>query len=124
MEERNETMLTGYPNVISYNCSKNIIEQMEKNIFKIKIGLEQGRGFFCKIPFPTKENLLPVLITNNHVINENILYKKDEIININIKNEENIKKINLNTEKLIFQWIPKNKIKPYINCFIFLKIKK
>ena len=30
MEERNETMLTGYPNVISYNCSKNIIEQMEK----------------------------------------------------------------------------------------------
>ena len=96
MEERNETMLTGYPNVISYNCSKNIIEQMEKNIFKIKIGLEQGSGFFCKIPFPTKENLLPVLITNNHVINENILYKKDEIININIKNEENIKKINLN----------------------------
>ena len=96
MEERNETMLTGYPNVISYNCSKNIIEQMEKNIFKIKIGLEQGSGFFCKIPFPTKENLLPVLITNNHVINENILYKKDEIININIKNEENINKINLN----------------------------
>ena len=96
MEEENETILIGYPKIISYECTKKILEQMEKNIVKIKIGIEQGTGFFCKIPFPNKENMLPVLITNNHVINEDILFKKDELIKLDIKNEENIKTINLN----------------------------
>ena len=32
------------------------------------MGMEQG--FFCKIPFPDPFHLLPVLITNNHVIGE------------------------------------------------------
>ena len=63
---------------------------MEKNIVKIKIGIEQGTGFFCKIPFPNKENMLPVLITNNHVISGDILFKKDETIQLDIKNEENL----------------------------------
>ena len=31
-----EDVLNGYPNVISYECTKKIIEQMEKNIFKKK----------------------------------------------------------------------------------------
>ena len=70
MEGEKESILTGYPNIISYESSKRIIKQMEKNICKIKIGNEQGTGFFCKIPFPNKDNMLPVLITNNHVINE------------------------------------------------------
>ena len=30
----------------------------------------KGTGFFCKIPFPNNNHLLPVLITNNHVMNE------------------------------------------------------
>ena len=96
MEEENETILIGYPKIISYECTKKILEQMEKNIVKIKIGIEQGTGFFCKIPFPNKENMLPVLITNNHVISGDILFKKDELIKLDIKNEENIKTINLN----------------------------
>ena len=96
MEEENETILIGYPKIISYECTKKILEQMEKNIVKIKIGIEQGTGFFCKIPFPNKENMLPVLITNNHVISGDILFKKDETIQLDIKNEENIKTINLN----------------------------
>jgi hypothetical protein len=96
MEEENESFLTGYPQPISYDCNKKIIEQMEKNIFKIKIGNEQGTGFFCKIPFPNKENMLPVLITNNHIIKENILYKNNEEIHLNIKGEKDIKTINLN----------------------------
>ena len=78
-----ENILTGYPNVISYECTKKIIEQMEKNICKIKIGKEQGTGFFCKIPFPDKDNMLPVFITNNHIIN----LKEDKII-IKIKEEK------------------------------------
>ena len=96
MAEEKESFLTGYPKPISYDCNKKILEQMEKNIFKIKIGNEQGTGFFCKIPFPNKENMLPVLMTNNHIINENILYKNNEKIDLNIKGEKDIKTINLN----------------------------
>ena len=36
---------------------KKIIDQMQKNICKIKIEEEQGTGFFCKMPFPTKEKI-------------------------------------------------------------------
>ena len=35
MVENKEFILKEYPNVISYECTKKIIEQMEKNIFKI-----------------------------------------------------------------------------------------
>ena len=96
MEENYETILTGYPNVINLDCTKEIINQMEKNICKIKIGEEQGTGFFCKIPFPDKNNMLKVLITNNHVINETILFKEGEYISIYIEEEKKIRKLNLN----------------------------
>ena len=96
MVDNKESILVGYPNIISYESSKKIIEQMEKNICKIKIGNEQGTGFFCKIPFPDMNNMLSVLITNNHVINEKILNIKDYNIEIDIKIENNIKKLNLN----------------------------
>ena len=96
MEENNETILSGYPNTISYDCSKEIIKQMEKNICKLKIGNEQGTGFFCKIPFPDKEHLLTVLITNNHVINENLLFKENALIPLDIKDRKELKYLNLN----------------------------
>ena len=96
MEENYETILTGYPTVINLDCTKEIINQMEKNICKIKIRENQGTGFFCKIPFPDKNNMLKVLITNNHVINEDILYKKDEKISIYIEKEKHFRKLNLN----------------------------
>ena len=82
-----EKLLNGYPDIISYECTKKIIEQMEKNICKIKIGNEQGTGFFCKIPYNNKI----VLMTNNHVIDEN---KKE--INIKIKEEKRSRIIDLN----------------------------
>ena len=96
MEEEKESNFKGSLKIISYDCIKKIIEQMEKSIFKIIIGKNQGTGFFSKIPFPNKENMLPVLITNNHIIDDDIICKMDEIIKIDIKNEENIKQINLN----------------------------
>ena len=76
MSTNKESLLTGYLNVISYECTKNIKEQMEKNICKLYIGQNQGTGFFCKIPFPDQKTMLPVFITNNHIINKDILYKK------------------------------------------------
>ena len=90
-----ETRLTGFPDIITYESSKKIIEQMKKNICKIKIDEEQGTGFFCKIPFPDKYKTLPVLITNNHIINENLLNTKNKEIELFIKGENDIKKLNL-----------------------------
>ena len=96
MVERKESLLYDYPNVISYECTKKIIEQMEKNICKINIPNNQGTGFFTKITFPNQNKLLPVLITNNHVINNDILNKENMKIKIDIKDEEDIKEIILN----------------------------
>ena len=93
-EDIDESILTGYPNEIPYESTKKIISQMEKNVCKIKINNKQGTGFFCKIPFPNKDIMLPVFITNNHLINEKLLYKEDEKISIFIE-EQNSKKIDL-----------------------------
>ena len=96
MDENNEDNITGCPRVVPYECSKTIIEQMEKNICKITVGDEQGTGFFCEIPFPNKDNMLKVLITNNHVINDSILKKPDAVIPLDIEEEANTKYLNLN----------------------------
>ena len=98
MEDQNEikeATLTGYPKMISYECTKSIINQMRNDICKIKIGEEQTTGFFCKIPFPTMENQLPVFITNNHAINEKCLNTKDAKISIDIKSKNDLIKIKL-----------------------------
>ena len=96
MDENNDDNITGCPRVVPYECSKTIIEQMEKNICKITVGDEQGTGFFCEIPFPNKDNMLKVLITNNHVINDSILKKPNAIIPLDIEEEANTKYLNLN----------------------------
>ena len=89
-------ILASLPRAISYEATKKIIEQMEKCICKIKIDQSQGTGFFCKIPFPTNFQLLPVLITNSHVISKNLLYQNDARITLEIKEEDNIKELCLN----------------------------
>ena len=95
METIKESILVGCPTTISLDCTLKIIEQMRKNICKIKIGNEQGTGFFCKIPFPNRERLLSVLITNNHVINQYLLQKENENVSLIIKEEKKVKVINL-----------------------------
>ena len=96
MEINKESILIGYPNIISYESHNKIKEQMEKNICKITIGKIQGTGFFCKIPFPDQSKMLTVFITNNHIIDKNQLYKNSEKIKIDIKEELEIKEIELN----------------------------
>ena len=92
MEDNKESILSKYPNAISYDCSKKIITQMERNICKINIGMNQGTGFFTKIPFPNENKMLPVLITNNHVMNNDILNKDNMNIELDIKKKKNQKK--------------------------------
>ena len=70
------------------NVQNIIYKQMGKCICKINNNKSFGTGFFCNIPFPNYLNFLPVLITNNH-----ILQKKDispnSCITFSINDEEN-----------------------------------
>ena len=74
---------------------KNLINQAENYIYKIKVGNKEGIGFICIIPINNKKNMITVLITNNNIINEELLNKKDGKILIDIKEEKTIKAINL-----------------------------
>ena len=100
MAENKKIILSDYPNVISYECTKKIVEQMERNICEINVGKNKGTGFFCKIPFPKQDNMLPVLITNNHIIDEGLLNQENIKIKIDIKEEENIKEIINNNNRM------------------------
>ena len=85
MSSLKESRIIGYPNEIAYESTVKIKEQMEKNIGQILIDNEQGTGFFCKIPFPNKNNMIPVFITNNHVIDKKKLNDDNQKITIIIK---------------------------------------
>ena len=82
-----EKYLENYPKPVSLKSSEKIIKQMKNYVCKINLkDGSKGTGFFCKIPF--NNTFLTVLITNNHVIDENILEKEKKIsISINGKDE-------------------------------------
>ena len=90
-----ECLIENYPDLIPYECIEKIPEQMRKYICKIIVGENKGTGFFLKIPFPDRNNMMTVFITNNHILNRGILYKKGEKIQIDIKEENDPKYINL-----------------------------
>ena len=83
--------------LITLACAEKIVEQMKKNICQIRVENTQGTGFFCKIPYPDMNNMLPVLITNNHVINEELLINNAKIF-ISIQEDENIKEMRLDNK--------------------------
>ena len=63
-----------YPKPISIEGTKTILKQMENNICKIyKIDGEKGTGFFCNIFYNNIR--IPVMITNNHLIDEKYIKK-------------------------------------------------
>ena len=84
-----------YQNIISFESTQKILEQMNNCICKIKINNKQATGFFCKIPFPNKKNMKKVLITNNHIINQDLLYNNYTQIELSIKEYSKMISINL-----------------------------
>ena len=88
---KQERLIKEQPIPVSIENTKKILFQMENCICKIYLkngGI--GTGFFCNIPF--NNNLLPVLITNNHVLNENDI-DNNKIIKLMINNK--VKKIEI-----------------------------
>ena len=82
-----------FPEPISFESTEKIVGQMKKSICEIDFeDSYKGTGFFCKIPFPDNEHLLPVLITNNQIINESLFEKQ---ITLKLNNSKTIKAIDL-----------------------------
>ena len=60
-----------------------------------------GTGFFCNIRYIEKETFLPVLITNNHVLNENDL-TGNQIIKLTFDDDKLIKLITLDESRITY----------------------
>ena len=78
---------------------KTKFKKMRKSICEI-IGKTTGTGFFCKIKY--KNKLIPVLITNYHVINDNYLKNKNTL-KCYINGESKI--LNINKDSIIYSSI-------------------
>ena len=93
-----EKHIEQYPAIISLEKSKKINEQIQNCICKIYIGYT-GTGFFCYIKNKKTNQQIPVMITNNHVIDENYL-NQNKSIKISFNEEKVFKDIKLNNKKI------------------------
>ena len=84
-----EKALVDYPLPVTIDKTQLILEQMKNCICKIENKNGNGTKFFCYIPY--KGEKYPVLITNNHVIDETII-KENQNIRITINNDKIEKK--------------------------------
>jgi len=88
-----ESLIEDQPTPVDIEGTKMILSQMENCICKIvKDNGEKGTGFFCIIPFPDQNNILNVLITNNHILNENDIINGKTIKIIIYNEKQNIEK--------------------------------
>ena len=78
-----------------------ILAQMKSCVCKIRCIDGFGTGFFCVIPFPDLNNLLPVLITNNHVLNKKDIEIGKEII-FTTNDEKNFYYILIDKERKVY----------------------
>ena len=102
MEGINETFLVNYPNPITIDSTRKILKQMENCICKINNYNGKGTWFFCYILDKKNKNKIPVLITNNHIINEKIIQENNNIlVSLNDEQEKKIN-INLNDKRKIY----------------------
>ena len=76
--------------------TKTILKQMENSVCKITSN-KSGTGFFCNIELNQK--IIPVLITNYHIINDEFL-ESGKTINIQIRNE--YKRLKLDRNRKVF----------------------
>ena len=90
---------------ITYESAKKILEEMEKFVCRIFYKNKNiGTGFFCKLPTPGPNSFLSVLITNNHIINDDFLNQGNKQITIETLDEQ--KTIILNKQDRKFFYFP------------------
>ena len=96
MSEYKETKLKGSLDPMTIESHETILNQMKNNVCKISRGDKKGTGFFLKIPY--KNNLLIVLVTNNHVLGEEDI-AEGKIISISLNNGKILKYIKLDSQR-------------------------
>ena len=90
---KQEKLIKEQPISISLESKKKILFQMENCICKVYLKDDKiGIGFLCKIPF--NNNILPVLITNNYILNN---IDNNKYIILKFKNE--VKKIKIDNSR-------------------------
>ncbi len=87
-----EKDLENHPKGISLEQMEVFPNQMKNSICKIKCKEGHATGFLCLIPNPSKSKTFPVLVTNNHVLNEEDI-RDNQIIEFSINNDSIKKKI-------------------------------
>ena len=81
-----EKLIENSPNPVSIEGTEKILFQMKKCICKIYNKNKKGTGFFLKISYPMQNNLLYLLVTNNHILEESDL-KNGKIIETTINDD-------------------------------------
>ena len=99
MAEGNEIEIKGSVDPITIEKSKIILNQMENCVCKIHVGKKKGTGFFIKIPY--KNDLLNVLISNNHVLNDEKI-ALGQNVTISLNNGETIINIEIDEKRKIY----------------------
>ena len=99
-EEIKERFIENSFSSISIEGIINIEDQMKNCICKIKNGRIKGTGFFWKIPINDKDQI-PMLITSNHVLNENNIKYRGKI-KVSFYNDKIFKEIIIDDDRRIF----------------------
>ena len=77
-KNRSQDVNIDYPRPVSIEGTKKILNQLENNICKIyKKDGSKGTGFFCNISY--NNIIIPVMMTNNNVIDEKYIKENNEI---------------------------------------------
>ena len=98
-DSQNEYLLNGYSSYITIEKMTQIMNYMKKTICIIEHINGNGTGFFCKIK-DKNENTIYVLITNNHIIDEDIILR-DKVIKVYL-NDKTSRKIEISENKKLY----------------------
>ena len=97
---KKEIKLDNFPDSVSMKGTEMILKQMKECICKIYLkNGNKGTGFFCNVKDNNK-NIL-VMITNNHIINEEYVKNNNEI-EITLNNDKEKRSIILNKNRKIY----------------------
>ena len=96
MSEEEEVFIEGALQPVSIEQTELILDQMKNCVCKIHKGKVNGTGFFVQVSYDNQ--ILNLLITNNHVLNEQDIMPGNTI-NISLNNEKIFKKIKIDTNR-------------------------
>ena len=87
---------------VSIEGTEKILNQMRKSVCKIyKEDGTKGTGFFCRLKYEQENIFFYLLISNNHILEENDL-KIDKKIVISINNEDEFKVIKIDKSRKVY----------------------